>query len=49
MSCTDADHSSGARGDGNDAAGGDFTDYHSLIKIDGKRKVVAKLFHLREK
>ena len=33
----------------NDAAGGDFTDYHSLIKIDGKWKVVAKLFHLYEK
>jgi hypothetical protein len=33
----------------NDAAGGDFTDYHSLIKIDGKWNVVAKLFHLYEK
>lgn len=29
-----------------DAAGGSFTDYHSLIKIDGNWKVVAKLFHL---
>lgn len=32
-----------------DAAGGNFTDYHSVIKIDGKWKVVAKLFHLYEK
>jgi hypothetical protein len=31
-----------------DAAGGDYTDYHSLIKIDGQWKVVAKLFHLYE-
>ena len=29
-----------------DAAGADYTDYHSLIKIDGRWKVVAKLFHL---
>jgi hypothetical protein len=29
-----------------DAAGADYTDYHSLIKIDGQWKVVAKLFHL---
>ncbi|MET0571168.1 MAG: nuclear transport factor 2 family protein, partial [Pedobacter agri] len=27
-----------------DAANEDFTDYHSLIKIDGQWKVVAKLF-----
>jgi len=32
-----------------DAANEDFTDYHSLIKIDGQWKVVAKLFHLYEK
>lgn len=29
-----------------DAADEDFTDYHSLIKINGEWKVVAKLFHL---
>lgn len=29
-----------------DAAGADYTDYHSPIKIDGQWKVVAKLFHL---
>jgi hypothetical protein len=29
-----------------DAAGADYTDYHSVIKIDGQWKVVAKLFHL---
>lgn len=33
----------------NDAANEDFTDYHSLIKIDGQWKVVAKLFHLYNK
>lgn len=32
-----------------DAANDDFTDYHSLIKIDGEWKVVAKLFHLYNK
>lgn len=32
-----------------DAADEDFTDYHSLIKIDGEWKVVAKLFHLYDK
>ncbi|MCS3531647.1 nuclear transport factor 2 family protein [Chryseobacterium sp. JUb7] len=32
-----------------DAAGEDFTDYHSLIKINGEWKVVAKLFHLYNK
>jgi len=32
-----------------DAANEDFTDYHSLIKIDGQWKVVAKLFHLYAK
>jgi len=32
-----------------DAANEDFTDYHSLIKIDGEWKVVAKLFHLYQK
>ncbi|WP_288446122.1 nuclear transport factor 2 family protein [uncultured Chryseobacterium sp.] len=32
-----------------DAADEDFTDYHSLIKINGEWKVVAKLFHLYEK
>lgn len=32
-----------------DAANEDFTDYHSLIKIDGEWKVVAKLFHLYNK
>jgi hypothetical protein len=30
----------------NDAAGGDYTDYHSLIKIDGEWTIVAKVFHL---
>lgn len=29
-----------------DAADEDFTDYHSLIKINGEWKVVAKVFHL---
>ena len=28
-----------------DAADEDFTDYHSLIKVDGAWKVVSKLFH----
>ena len=32
-----------------DAADDDFTDYHSLIKINGEWKVVAKLFHLYTK
>lgn len=32
-----------------DAADEDFTDFHSLIKIDGAWKVVAKLFHLYDK
>lgn len=32
-----------------DAADEDFTDYHSLIKVDGEWKVVAKLFHLYSK
>lgn len=32
-----------------DAADEDFTDFHSLIKIDGSWKVVAKLFHLYDK
>jgi hypothetical protein len=32
-----------------DAADEDFTDYHSLIKINGQWKVVAKLFHLYTK
>lgn len=32
-----------------DAADEDFTDYHSLIKVDGEWKVVAKLFHLYTK
>jgi hypothetical protein len=32
-----------------DAANEDFTDYHSLIKIAGEWKVVAKLFHLYKK
>ena len=32
-----------------DAADEDFTDYHSLIKIHGEWKVVAKLFHLYTK
>ena len=32
-----------------DAADEDFTDFHSLIKIDGEWKVVAKLFHLYDK
>lgn len=32
-----------------DAADEDFTDYHSLIKINGEWKVVAKLFHLYDK
>ena len=29
-----------------DAAGADYTDYHSLIKIDGQWKVVARLLHV---
>lgn len=33
----------------NDAAGCDYTDFHSLIKIDGQWKVIAKLFHLYDK
>ena len=33
----------------NDAANEDFTDYHSLIKIDGEWKVIAKLFHVYER
>lgn len=32
-----------------DAADEDFTDFHSLIKINGEWKVVAKLFHLYSK
>lgn len=28
------------------ADGGNYTDYHSLLKVDGKWKVVSKLFHL---
>lgn len=32
-----------------DAANEDFTDYHSLIKINNEWKVVAKLFHLYNK
>jgi hypothetical protein len=32
-----------------DAADEDFTDYHSLIKINSQWKVVAKLFHLYTK
>ncbi len=32
-----------------DAADDNFTDYHSLIKINGEWKVVAKLFHLYSK
>lgn len=32
-----------------DAADEDFTDYHSLIKINGEWKVIAKLFHLYNK
>jgi len=32
-----------------DAADEDFTDYHSLIKINGEWKVVSKLFHLYTK
>ncbi|AYM99117.1 nuclear transport factor 2 family protein [Chryseobacterium sp. 3008163] len=32
-----------------DAADEDFTDYHSLIRISGEWKVVAKLFHLYDK
>ncbi|MFM0047124.1 nuclear transport factor 2 family protein [Paraburkholderia sediminicola] len=33
----------------NDAADGNFTDYHSLIKVGNEWKIVAKLFHLYEK
>lgn len=33
----------------NDAAGGDYTDFHLLLKIDGEWRVVAKLFHLYDK
>ena len=32
-----------------DAADEDFTDYHSLIKVDEEWKVVSKLFHLYSK
>lgn len=32
-----------------DAANEDFTDYHSLIKINNEWKVIAKLFHLYNK
>jgi len=32
-----------------DAADEDFTDYHSLIKINGEWKVISKLFHLYTK
>ncbi|ANF51614.1 hypothetical protein A0O34_14365 [Chryseobacterium glaciei] len=32
-----------------DAADEDFTDYHSLIKINDEWKVIAKLFHLYTK
>ncbi|SFF07782.1 Putative lumazine-binding [Chitinophaga sp. CF118] len=32
-----------------DAANEDFTDYHSLIRINGEWKVVSKLFHLYNK
>ena len=32
-----------------DAADEDFTDYHSLIKVDEEWKVVSKLFHLCSK
>ncbi|REA64448.1 hypothetical protein DSL64_02545 [Dyadobacter luteus] len=32
-----------------DAADEDFTDYHSLIQVDGEWKVIAKLFHLYSK
>ena len=33
----------------NDAQGGDFTDFHSLIKLDGQWKVIAKLYHMYDK
>ena len=39
-------HSNCSLWNGHDAADADFTDYHSLIKINGEWKVVAKLFHL---
>lgn len=32
-----------------DAAGMDFTDFHSLLKVGGKWHVVAKLFHQYDK
>ncbi|KAF7545332.1 hypothetical protein G7Z17_g9258 [Cylindrodendrum hubeiense] len=29
----------------NDAAGSDYTDFHTMIKLDGKWQIVAKVFH----
>ena len=31
-----------------DAAGADYTDFHTLINIDGKWQIVAKVFHMYE-
>ena len=33
----------------NDAQGGDFTDFHSLLKLDGRWAVIAKLYHMYDK
>ncbi|MGH2937200.1 MAG: nuclear transport factor 2 family protein [Solirubrobacterales bacterium] len=33
----------------NDAMGDDFTDFHELVKLDGKWKIVGKVFHRHEK
>lgn len=33
----------------NDAQGGDFTDYHSLMKLDGRWQVISKLYHMYDK
>lgn len=33
----------------NDVQGGDFTDYHSLMKLDGQWTVIAKLYHMYDK
>ena len=31
-----------------DAIGLDYTDFHSLVKLDGKWQIIAKVFHLYE-
>ena len=32
----------------NDAIGADYTDFHTLIKIDGTWKIIAKVYHMYE-